>query len=445
MPHTLAIALIFLSSLLAACQIATPTETTVATPEIFTPTTAPTAPIVATNTLVNTIEPTAVPATAEPSAEPSATATITPSPTPTNTPIPESAVDSIKLLPVLEGVFSRPLYLTHAADDRLFIVEQAGVIRIVKDGQLLEEPFLDIRDRVASIQLEQGLLSVAFHPDYSTNGRFFVNYTDLSGTTQLSSFLVTPDNPDQADAKSEIILLSIDQPYPNHNGGQLQFGPDGYLYVGVGDGGSANDPLLNGQDPSTLLGTLLRLDVDHSDSIYAIPATNPFVDDDSRRNEIWAWGLRNPWRFSFDRLTGDLFIADVGQNLWEEIHFQDAMSQGGENYGWNILEGSHCFLAGECDTEGLELPIFEYNHQEGCSVTGGYVYRGHEFLTLYGNYFLADFCSGKIWRIFQDPDGSWSAAPLLDTDQVISSFGEDVNGELYLLDHVLGSLYQLQP
>ena len=348
-------------------------------------------------------------------------------------------------MPVLEGVFSRPVYLTHAADERLFIVEQAGVVYILKDGQLLEEPFLDIQDRVGSSQLEQGLLSIAFHPEYQQNGRFFTYYTDAAGTTHISSFKVSDDNPDRADANSEIILLSVDQPFPNHNGGQLKFGPDGYLYAGFGDGGSANDPLNNGQDPKTLLGSLLRLDVDHSQEIYAIPAANPFVSDETRRNEIWAWGLRNPWRFSFDKLTGDLFIADVGQNLWEEVHFQPAVSQGGENYGWNTLEASHCFLTSSCDKNGLELPIFEYSHQEGCSITGGYMYRGQQFLSLYGNYFVADFCSGIIWRLFPETEDFWSSLKVLDTDLVISSFGEDANGELYLLVHDDGSIFQIQP
>jgi glucose/arabinose dehydrogenase len=348
-------------------------------------------------------------------------------------------------VPIIEGAFSRPLYLTHAYDERLFVVEQAGLVHIIRNGQLLEEPFLDIRDRVGSSQLEQGLLSIAFHPDYQKDGRIFAYYTDQAGTTHISSFSTSSDNADRADAGSEIILLSVAQPYPNHNGGQLKFGPDGYLYAGFGDGGSANDPLESGQDPNTLLGALLRLDIDHSPGIYAIPPTNPFITDDNRRNEIWAWGLRNPWRFSFDRLTGDLFIADVGQNIWEEVHFQDAGSAGGENYGWNILEGSHCFMADSCDRTGLELPIFEYDHQEGCSVTGGYMYRGSQFLPLYGNYFVADFCSGNIWRLYPESEGNWSSAKVLDTDLVISSFGEDVNGELYLLVHDAGSIYQIQP
>jgi glucose/arabinose dehydrogenase len=354
-------------------------------------------------------------------------------------------VDSISLVPVLEGVFSRPVYLTHALDERLFIVEQSGVVHILKDGQLLEDPFLDIQDRVGSSQLEQGLLSIAFHPDYQQNGRFFADYTDADGTTHISSFTVSEDDPDRADVSSEVILLSVDQPFPNHNGGQLKFGPDGYLYVGLGDGGSANDPLGNGQDPNTLLGSLLRLDVDHSQEIYAIPDTNPFISDENRRNELWAWGLRNPWRFSFDKLTGDLFIADVGQNLWEEVHFQPAASQGGENYGWNIMEASNCFLDSSCDKTGLELPIFEYNHQEGCSITGGYMYRGHQFLSLYGNYFVADFCSGNIWSLYPETEESWSSTKVLDSDLVISSFGEDVNGDLYILVHDDGSLFQIQP
>ncbi len=437
--------LLLLIWVLASCQDSITSVADTVVPPTSTPTTAPTAPIVASSTIPAPVEQTAVPVTAQPSAEPTISPTSTVSPTPTLTPIPSEPVDSISLVPIIEGAFSRPLYLTHAFDERLFVVEQAGLVRIIRDRQLLEEPFLDIRDRVGSSQLEQGLLSIAFHPDYQQNGRFFAYYTDRAGTTHISSFLVSSDNVNQADAGSEVVLLSVNQPYPNHNGGQLQFGPDGYLYAGFGDGGSANDPLGSGQDPGSLLGALLRLDVDHSPEIYAIPPTNPFIADENRRNEIWAWGLRNPWRFSFDRLTGDLFIADVGQNIWEEVHLQDAASAGGENYGWNILEGSHCFMSETCDRTGLELPIFEYDHQEGCSVTGGYMYRGSQFLPLYGNYFVADFCSGNIWRLYPEGEGVWSSAKILDTDLVISSFGEDVNGELYLLVHDSGSVYQIQP
>jgi glucose/arabinose dehydrogenase len=254
-----------------------------------------------------------------------------------------------------------------------------------------------------------------------------------------------PGDPYLGDPASEINLMTIDQPYPNHNGGQVSFGPDGYLYVGVGDGGSANDPLNSGQSPGTLLGNILRLDVDFDNNVYAIPPSNPFVGDDTRANEVWAWGLRNPWRFSFDRLNGDLFIADVGQNLWEEVHFQSSESPGGENYGWNILEGTHCFTSQDCDKTGLELPVYEYDHQAGCSITGGYIYRGSAYLDLYGNYFFSDFCQGNIWRLFKDPAGNWQGDMILSTAIIASSFGEDNNGELYVLDHTLGNLYQLSP
>ena len=376
---------------------------------------------------------------------PTVTATPTTTSTPTETPIPTNPVESITLAPIIEGAFLQPLYLTHAGDERLFIVEQSGKIRIIQDGTLLDTPFLDIRDRAGSTQLEQGLLGLAFHPDYADSGVFFVNYTNLAGDTHISRFTVDPNDPNRADHESETVLLSYKHPYPNHNGGQVAFGPDGYLYIGVGDGGSANDPLNSGQDPGTLLGTILRLDVDQLDDSYRIPRTNPFIEDENRLNEIWAWGLRNPWRFSFDRVSGDLFIADVGQNLWEEVHFQEAESAGGENYGWNIMEGSHCFASDPCDSTGLERPIFEYPHQEGCSITGGYVYRGLQYPELYGNYLVADYCQGTIWRLFPEDSGSWSSAVVYDSNYVISSFGEDAAGELYVLDHTGGSLYQIGP
>lgn len=385
-------------------------------------------------------------ATPEIITNPTETPTETPTTLPTETPIPTNPVDSITLVPIIEGALILPLYLTHAGDDRLFVIEQAGVIRIIDEaGALLETPFLDIRDRVGSTQLEQGLLGLAFHPDYKNTGAFFVNYTNLAGDTHISRFMVEPGDPNRANPDSETLLLSFEQPFPNHNGGQIAFGPDGYLYIGVGDGGSANDPLNSGQDLGTLLGTILRLEVDPSGTNYGIPVTNPFVENETGRGEVWAWGLRNPWRFSFDRLTGDLFIADVGQNLWEEIHFQQADSPGGENYGWNILEGSHCFLGNPCDSTGLEYPIFEYSHEEGCSITGGYMYRGAQYLDLYGNYFVADFCQGTIWRLFQEKSGSWIAAVVYDSPYVISSFGEDAAGELYVIDHTGGSIYQLRP
>jgi len=373
------------------------------------------------------------------------TSTPPPTATPTETPIPVNPLNSVTLEPVLQGVFTQPLYLTHAGDERLFVVEQSGVIRVVEQGQLLDTPFLDIRDRTGSSQLEQGLLGLAFHPDYASNGAFFVNYTDKSGNTHISRFMVSQDDANLADPDSETVLLTYQQPYPNHNGGQVAFGPDGYLYIGAGDGGSANDPLHNGQNPTTILGSLLRLDVNQLNETYLIPATNPFVGSDEGLNEIWAWGLRNPWRFSFDRLTGDLYIADVGQNLWEEVNFQSADSQGGENYGWNIMEGTHCFASDPCDSTGLVPPIFEYSHGEGCSITGGYVYRGSEFPELYGNYFVADYCQGTIWRLVATESGEWASALVHDSPYVISSFGEDAAGELYILDHTGGSLYRIVP
>jgi glucose/arabinose dehydrogenase len=384
--------------------------------------------------------------TSESESTPTQIPTTPPTVIPTETPIPTYPVDSINLSPVIEGAFVRPLYLTHAGDERLFVVEQAGIIRIIdKDGTLFDPPYLDIRDRVGSTQLEQGLLGLAFDPAYAESGIFFVNYTDLAGNSHISRFTVDPGDPNQANPDSERTILTYEQPYPNHNGGQVAFGPDGYLYIGVGDGGSANDPLNNGQKPGTLLGTILRLDVHQSSETYTIPETNPFINDANGRDEIWSWGLRNPWRFSFDRLTGDLFIADVGQNLWEEVNFQPTESPGGENYGWNIMEGLHCFLSETCDSTGLDLPVFEYSHQEGCSITGGYMYRGSQYRELYGNYFLADYCQGNIWRLYPDESGTWTSTMVYDSPYVISSFGEDVAGEIYIVDHNGGSIYKINP
>ena len=389
---------------------------------------------------------TAVPATPtpHPTDRPTATSTITPMPT--NTPILEAPVTSINLVPVADG-FIKPVYLTHAGDERLFIVEQDGKIHVVQDSAVLSQPFLDIDRIVGSRASEQGLLSMAFHPNHKENGRFFIYYTDNNGDVVIARYLVSANDPQRADPESALVLLTLSQPYSNHNGGQLKFGSDGYLYVGLGDGGSANDPLGAGQDPSTLLGSLLRLDVDFDETGYAVPANNPFVNDDTRRNEIWAYGLRNPWRFSFDRLTGDLYIADVGQNIWEEVHFQAAGSSGGENYGWNIMEGTRCFRAETCDQAGLEIPVVDYRHEDGsCSVTGGYVYRGRQFLSLYGNYFYGDYCSGKVWSLLRQSDGVWVNNLIFARQgMLISSFGEDVTGELYLLSYGDGVIYQIQP
>jgi glucose/arabinose dehydrogenase len=356
----------------------------------------------------------------------------------------EMPVENVQLTPVVSG-FERPTYLTHAFDDRLFVLEQAGTIRVIREGSVLDEPFLDIQSKVGSSGLEQGLLSVAFHPQYVENGRFFIYFTDREGATIVAGYQVSEGDPNLADPDSEQVFLRIAQPYRNHNGGQLQFGPDGYLYIGMGDGGSAGDPMNNGQNPSTLLGALLRIDVEE-DGQYSIPQDNPLADSAENRGEIWAYGLRNPWRFSFDRNNGDLYIADVGQNQLEEVNYQPSSSQGGENYGWNILEGTQCFLQAGCDTTGYTMPVAEYGRQGGnCSVTGGYVYRGEEFPDLRGNYFYGDYCSGVIWSLFHQPDGSWQTNEVLRSGLNISSFGEDVAGEIYVLDHSAGVVYRLVP
>lgn len=359
-------------------------------------------------------------------------------PAPTDTAAPRPALDSLalSLTPVAEG-FDKPLYLTHAGDGsgRLFVVEQAGRILLLKEGAVQPTPFLDIVSIVGSEANEQGLLSVAFHPDYASNRLFFINYTNTQGDTVIARYRVS-DNPDVADVNSGQILLTIDQPYGNHNGGQLKFGPDGYLYIGMGDGGAANDPQNNAQTLSTMLGKILRLDVDSGEP-YGVPETNPFVGNEQTRPEIWSYGWRNPWRFSFDRATGDMYLADVGQNQYEEVHVEMAGAAGGQNYGWRIMEGFHCFNPSDCDPEalGLELPVAEYDHSQGCSITGGYVYRGQQYPDLAGVYLYGDYCSGLIWGLRLEPDGSWAQAQLLQSGQTISSFGQDEAGELYLIDH----------
>jgi glucose/arabinose dehydrogenase len=292
---------------------------------------------------------------------------------------------------------------------------------------------------VGSAQSERGLLVLAFHPGYVDNGFFFVNYTDRQGSTVVARFSAS-DNPVQADPASDTILLTVEQPAANHNGGHLAFGPDGYLYVGTGDGGGAGDQFGNGQNGATLLGSILRLDVDQSQG-YAVPADNPFVGDPAVRDEIWAIGLRNPWRFAFDSLTGDLYIADVGQNTYEEVNFQPAGAPGGQNYGWPIMEAAHCFPQDRaCGRSGMTLPVVEYDPAQGCSVTGGYVYRGREFPSLNGTYLFGDYCSGRIWGLARDTSGEWQVAGLAQFDIRPSSFGEDETGELYLLDMGRGEL-----
>jgi glucose/arabinose dehydrogenase len=350
-----------------------------------------------------------------------------------------TTVPQIELQKFADG-FMRPVYLTHAGDSsgRLFVVEQAGVIKIVREGKTLSTPFLDIRDRVESGG-EKGLLSVAFHPKYKENGRFFVNYTgrrDGVLKTIIAEYRVSQKNPDVAD-RTERVILEIEQPFANHNGGLNKFGPDGLLYIGMGDGGAAGDPFNFAQNLESLLGKFLRIDIEKEP--YAIPQDNPFVGRADAQGEIWAYGLRNPWRFSFDRCTGRLFAGDVGQNRIEEID----LIEKGKNYGWRIMEGSQCFDPPSlCNTQGLELPIAEYDHSLGCSVTGGYVYRGTQFPTLIGHYLFGDYCSGRIWSLTEDPQGRWTMRQLIDSPFSISSFGEDEQGELYVI-HYGGAIYRV--
>jgi len=320
--------------------------------------------------------------------------------------------------------------ITNAADGsgRLFLVDQTGRIFIQQDGLKLATPFLDIRDRVMSGG-ERGLLSLAFPLDFATSGFFYVWYTRDGGDTLLSRFRVSEDG-NVADQGSEVTILTVEQPFGNHNGGRLQFGHDGMLYLGLGDGGSGFDPGGRGQDRSTLLGKLIRIDVNPVHGTYEIPADNPFLDDEDTRDEIWALGLRNPWRISVDRLTGDLYIADVGQGEREEVNFQAARSTGGQNYGWVVMEGTRCVVEG-CDQDGLTLPVSEYTHDEGCSVIGGEVYRGHAYPRMRGIYLYGDLCSGRIWGL-KRVSGTWETTLLADTEFVITTFGVAENGNLYV-------------
>lgn len=342
----------------------------------------------------------------------------------------------VTLSPVVDG-FDQPLGVVQPDDgsDRLFVVEQGGLIKIVREGATLDEPFLDVTDVVGTNGSERGLLSMAFHPDYAENGLFYIDYTDTNGDSVIARYQVS-DDPDRADRESAQTLMQVDQPFANHNGGLLRFGPDGYLYIGFGDGGSGGDPNGNAQNLQTVLGKVLRLDVDPEavtdDQPYLIPEDNPFVDQAGARPEIWAYGLRNPWRFSFDRETGDLWISDVGQNAWEEVNFAPASSGGGENYGWVIREGTHCYPEGDdCASEGLVAPVAEYSHAFGVSVTGGYAYRGDDVASLEGVYLFADFGSGLMWGLRRDGD-EWVMSEPVETDLTISAFGEGLEGELYM-------------
>lgn len=345
---------------------------------------------------------------------------------------PPLSEQPLRLVPVAQGLERPVLAVAPEADPRLFVVEQAGRIRVIDDGNLEAEPFLDITDRVGCCG-ERGLLGLAFDPDYRSNERFFVSYTDRDGNSVVEAFR-SIDRSNRADPTSGTVFLRVDQPFGNHNGGHLAFGPDRMLYVGLGDGGSAADPMGNGQDPRTLLGSILRVDVSQAfGPPYRIPPDNPFADGVDGRPEIWHFGLRNPWRFSFDRNTGWLFIGDVGQTQWEEI---DAVrtEEAGHNFGWSTMEGHECFQ-GACEADGLTLPVAVYGHEDGCSVTGGYVYRGQELPALRGRYLYADYCAGWI-RSFRLSDNGTATDPeqlQLQNPGRITSFGQDAGGEIYVV------------
>ncbi len=348
-----------------------------------------------------------------------------------------------RLEPVARGL-TRPLAVASSGDGRLFVVEQGGRVRVVKDGVLAGRPFLDLSDRV-SRGGERGLLGLAFAPDFTSSGRLYVTYTDLRGASVLERFTVEA-GADRVEPGTGAVLLRVDQPYANHNGGGLVFGPDGYLYWGLGDGGSAGDPQGNGQDPATLLGTILRLDV-AGDGAAPAPG-NPFLGRPGARPEVFLYGLRNPWRFSFDRATGDLYIGDVGQNAFEEIDRIPAGTGGGQNLGWNVMEGERCYRPPQgCRTEGLTLPIVSYPHEPGwgTSVTGGYVYRGTAIPSLKGAYLFADFGSGRLWSARPSSGDAWQVELVLDTGGNVAAFGEDDAGELLLADYGRGIVYRLVP
>jgi glucose/arabinose dehydrogenase len=339
---------------------------------------------------------------------------------------------------VVAAGFEAPTGLAHAGDGsgRLFVIEQGGTIRVLKDGERASEPFLDISDRLTAGG-EQGLLGLAFHPRFERNGRFFVDYTNLDGDTVVSEFAA-------GDPDSERILLSFDQPFSNHNGGDLAFGPDGHLYIASGDGGSSGDPNDNGQRLDTFLGKMLRIDVDERDGgEYGVPQDNPFAEESSARPEIWSYGLRNPWQFSFDRETGALWIADVGQGAFEEINREARNSGGGLNYGWRVVEGNACFEDQDCERESFVSPVATYSHSFGCAITGGYVYRGETFPDLRGAYITGDYCSGNLWALPIGTERATDPRPALSTDFNISSFGEDEEGEVFLTDHGGGRVVQI--
>ena len=373
---------------------------------------------------------------------------------------------SLSSIEIADG-FKKPLFITSYPTDSnlLYVVEQAGRIIVIENGEKLKRPFLDIKKQVVNPSRpgdERGLLGFAFHPNHTKNGKFYINYMNNDGYTVVSEFTVK--NKQRANHSSERILFDLKQPFSNHNGGHMAFGPDGYLYISIGDGGKAGDPNNAGQDLNTIFGKVIRIDVNQTP--YGIPKSNPYYGQENKRGEIWAWGLRNVWRFSFDRKNGDIFYGDVGQNKWEEINYEPAKSKGGVNYGWRIMEARHCYNPEDnCNESGLTQPILEYPNDanymrtltgmdqpdvDGCSVTGGYVYRGKQIKGLQGTYLFGDYCSGNVWSFkvengkaveFQNRTEEINLAEGEFTNY-ISSFGEDADGELYIIDYN-GGVYKI--
>jgi glucose/arabinose dehydrogenase len=338
------------------------------------------------------------------------------------------------VLQQLVAGIDRPVGMSHTSDGRLFIVTQRGQILIWDGNELLERPFLDITPQVLCCG-ERGLLGLAFHPRFDENGQFFIDYVDFNGNLVLERYTVSATDRDVADMHSPVVIMTVEHTWGIHYGGQLAFGPDGYLYVSVGDGDEAGDPHGNAQNLTSLLGKILRIDVDGGVP-YAIPPSNPFAGAADARGEIWSYGLRNPWRFSFDRMSGDLWIADVGEAEWEEIELEPASKRGGENFGWPETEGDACFGVANCDMSLIDGPVLERDHADGdCAVIGGYRYAGSDHPRLRGTYIYGDFCSGRIWGALPRPDGTWGSRLLQQAPFKISSFGEDANGELYVLDY----------
>ncbi len=430
------ILLVIILAGLAGCNasLANPTQKQMATQVLQVVNSATPLPPNPSATTAVTITATSIPSTPTP----------IPSPAPSDTAAPTQNPASFTWTLVANGL-NDPIGIANAADGsgRLFVLEKAGAVRIVKNGQLQPTPFLDIRSQVRSSGSEQGLLGLVFDPDYQNNGYFYVDYTDLRGNTVIARFSAA-GNPDQADASSEKTILTFAQPFSNHNGGQLAFGPDGYLYIGAGDGGSEGDPRNNGQSLTTFLGKILRIDV-HQSSPYTIPASNPFASGGGMA-EIWAYGLRNPWRFSFDQASGDLFIGDVGQDNWEEVDVVSSGYQGPAlNFGWSCREGLHAYK-GCSPTPGVTFtdPVWEYDHSQGCAIIGGIVYRGKDLPALDGVYLTGDYCSGNVWGVSNLSGQGWNGQLLYQTGLAITSFGVDESGEVFLTDQH-GGLYQLVP